>query len=572
MSSTPPTPAVVTQSAVRRLPRVALWLFCLAYVLPGFVGRDPWRNMDMASFGLMRELATGGSSWWSISLLGTAPELPALLPYWFGAWAIMLAPAGMPADFAARIPFGLLLALTLSATWYAVYYLARRTEAQPVPFAFGGEAQPTDYARAMADGGLLAMIAMLGLAQLSHETTPYAAQLAFTALLFYAYAASPYHVAAPAVAAALASVGLALSGVPAFGMALALAGAVARALQSDGHARRWAVYFAVLGVGSAALAWQLGLWHARPGQLITAWEDWRSWGKLMLWFTWPAWPMTVIALWKWRAWWRQLHIALPLALLAVIVIATLIAPSADRTLLLAAPTMACLAAFALPTLHRNVTALIDWFTLLFFSGCGLIIWVVWIAMQTGVPAQPAANVRRLVPGYEPGFTWLAFVAALLATAAWIWLVSWRAGRHRDALWKSLVLPAGGAAMSWLLLMSLWMPLLNFVRSDVAVVRQVARVVGNSPDTCVGVYGLTHAEATALSYQGKLTLKTPEQASACPWMVVSAEAMVRFALQGQWNAWQIHSGARRRNSPRDDLVIFRRQNLSGETAAAPAASR
>jgi hypothetical protein len=120
------------------------------------------------------------------------PEVPALLPYWLGAWAITLSPDGLSADLAARIPFMLLLALALIATWYGTYYLARSPLAQPVAFAFGGEAEPTDYARALADAGLLAMMACLGLAQLAHETTPALAQLCFTALLFYAAAALPY--------------------------------------------------------------------------------------------------------------------------------------------------------------------------------------------------------------------------------------------------------------------------------------------------------------------------------------------------------------------------------------------
>jgi hypothetical protein len=68
----------------------------------------------------------------------------------------MAAPSWLQPDLAARIPFVALLALTLTATWYAVYFLARSPQAQPVAFAFGGEANPRDYARAMADGGLLA--------------------------------------------------------------------------------------------------------------------------------------------------------------------------------------------------------------------------------------------------------------------------------------------------------------------------------------------------------------------------------------------------------------------------------
>ena len=55
-------------------------------------------------------------------------------------------------EWAARIPFVLLLALTLQATWYGIHDLARSPGAQPVAFAFGGEAAPADYARAMADG------------------------------------------------------------------------------------------------------------------------------------------------------------------------------------------------------------------------------------------------------------------------------------------------------------------------------------------------------------------------------------------------------------------------------------
>lgn len=562
---------MVTQSAVRRLPRVALWLFCLAYVLPGFIGRDPWRSQDIAAFGMMRELVAGNSSWWQLSWLGRGPDVPALLPYWLGAWSMQIAPSWVAPDLAARIPFALLLGLTLLATWYAVYYLARRDAAQPVPFAFGGEAQPTDYARAMADGALLAMIAMLGLAQLSHETTPYAAQLAFTALLFYAFAASAYHRAVPAACAGIAAFGLALSGVPAFGLALACAGALARGMQKDTYARQWAVYFLALGIAAAVVAMQLGLWHAKVGQLPQSMVDWSAWGKLMLWFTWPAWPMALVGLWKWRAWWRHLHIALPLALASTIIIATLIAPSADRTLLLVAPTLACLAAFALPTLQRSVTSLIDWFTLVFFSGCGLIIWVVWIAMETGIPAQPAANVRRLVPGFEPSFGWLAFIAAFAATVAWVWLVMWRAGRHRDALWKSLVLPAGGAAMSWLLLMSLWMPLLNYVRSDTALAQQVLQMTGIKSTSvgaqCLAMQGVSQADTAAIEFHGRIKLQSLSSTSVCDWLVVSPDTRRDFLYSFSATTWQLAGSARRRTSTQDDLIIYRRSTSTVEQPAA-----
>ena len=98
----------------------------------------------------MLEMAMGRSDWWSPQVLGVGAEEAGLLPYWLGAVFIRLLPF-MPAEFAARIPFALLLALTLVCTWYTVYHLARQPAAQPVAFAFGGEASPTDYARTLAD-------------------------------------------------------------------------------------------------------------------------------------------------------------------------------------------------------------------------------------------------------------------------------------------------------------------------------------------------------------------------------------------------------------------------------------
>ena len=171
-----PTPAIVTQNAARPLPRWALLLLCLAYVVPGFVGRGPWKNADVAAFGYMQELAHGHTAWLRPLLGGMPPETDGLLPYWLGAWAIQITPDWlMPPEMAARLPFMALLVLTLAATWYGVYYLARSPGAQPVAFAFGGEAKPSDYARAIADGALLALIACLGLAQLSHKATGYLA-------------------------------------------------------------------------------------------------------------------------------------------------------------------------------------------------------------------------------------------------------------------------------------------------------------------------------------------------------------------------------------------------------------
>ena len=577
-----PSPAIIAQSAVRRLPRLALLLFCMAYILPGFLGRGPWKNADIAAFGTMRELAAGNTSWLHPLLLGQVGEFEALAPYWMGALAIKALPFFDPA-FAVRIPFGLLLALTLLCTWYAVYYLARSPQAQPVAFAFGGEASPVDYARAIADAALLALIASLGLAQLSHETTPALAQLGFTALAFYAVAASAYRnawkVMGPALGLVVGLAGLALSGAPTVAALLGAGSTLvawgntqsARPDNNPAHAWRWVLLTGGLTLAVAALSWGLDLWRWRieiPGLESPAdRKEWRSVARLLVWFTWPTWPLAAWTLWRWRRQLTSRHVALPLWFALVALAATVTTTASDRSLLLSLPPLAALAAFALPTLKRSVASLIDWFTLLFFTGCAIIIWVIWIAMQTGMPRQPAANVAKLAPGFEPSFSWLAFLAAALATLAWAWLVKWRAGRQRAAVWKSMVLPAGGATLCWLLLMTLWLPLLDYARSYAPLSRQVAARV--EPGACVEVYGLNSAQVAAFQYHGQLQLRRAGAKAVCPYLVVDADAQDTLSGTVNMPEWAFLATLRRPTDKNENVALYKRVSVAtSDKAAAP----
>ena len=523
----------------------------------------------------MQELALGGSDWLAPQLLGVGSGFDALAPYWLGALAIVLLPFLDPA-FAVRVPFVALLALGLLSTWYAVYYLARSPQAQPVAFAFGGEASPTDYARAIADAGLLALIACLGLAQLSHETTPAVAQLGFSAVAFYALAATPYRravtVQGPAAGLVLGLVGLTLSGAPTLAVLLGAGGALvewthARWGSSTAHkseqqpSQHWVLLIVSATVLAAGLAIVLDLWRWRiqlpPVGGQAAWVEWRKLARLLLWFTWPAWPLALWTLWRWRRQLGSRHIALPLWFALIPIAASITTAAADRSLLLALPPLAALAAFALPTLKRSVASLIDWFTLLFFTSCGIVIWVVWIAMQTGIPKQPAANVAKLAPGFGATFSWVLFLFALAATLAWVWLVRWRAGAHRSAVWKSLVLPAGGTTLCWMLLMTLWLPLLDYARSYAAMSRQVAKLVDKT--ACTEVFGLSNAQITALRYHGGLTLKRATLKATCPYLVVDADAQKTLASAVNMPEWAFLATLRRPVDKNETLLLFKRVN-------------
>lgn len=536
-----------------------LLLLCLAYILPGFLVRDPWRGADMAAFGYMHELALGRTDGWMPQLLGMAPEAQGLLPYWLGAWALQWLGDWPAPELAVRLPFIAMLALTLSATWQGVYWLARSQGAQPLAFAFGGEAQPTDYARAMADGALLALLACLGLAQPAHETTSYLPQLCFTTLVFFALAAAPHARWRPVLALFFGLMGLVLSGAPMLALLYGAGGAVLCWLES----RRWSLTVTALSLAAAGVAWQLDVFQWRVA--LPPLDEWGSLARLLLWFAWPAWPLALWTLWRWR---KQIaarqprrHLLLPLWFVVVGLGATLTTQPSDRALLLALPALATLAAFALPTLSRSVAALVDWFTLLFFTSSAIAIWVIWISTQTGIPAQPAANVARLAKGFVPEFSPLALGLALIATAAWCALVAWRAGRHRTAIWKSLVLPAGGATLCWLLLMTLWLPMLNYARSDAPQVRAVVSVLGQPH--CVLAHRLSRSQVAALQYHGQLkltlvpvTISAPLSATQnmdCSWLVVGGHG--QFPSQLNPKQWEQKAQVARPTDKTDFLVLY-----------------
>jgi 4-amino-4-deoxy-L-arabinose transferase-like glycosyltransferase len=546
-----PTPALVTQRAAQRLPRVALLLFCAAYVLPGVFGRDPWKNADVTAFGHMASIAGGHSGWLSPSIAGLPGDV-ALVPYWLGAAFIRLLGGVLDPAVAARVPFALLLVLVLVLTWYATYHLARTEAAQPLPFAFGGEATPVDYARAIADGALLAVMATLGLLQLGHETTPELVQLAGATLFLYALAAGPFRKTRSRVAALIALPVMAASGAPAIASVLAIAATAICWRSTYAQVRGMGIWVAAAGVLAAACATALHAW----GWRVAGVESLQALGLLrqLVWFTWPAWPLALWTLWRWRGHLLHRHISVPLGCALPALLASLAMGGSDRALMLALPALAVLAAFALPTLQRSAAAAIDWFSVFFFSICALAIWVIYAAMQTGFPAKPAANVARLAPEFSPSFSLLALVIAVLGTLAWLWLVRWRTGRHRHPLWKSLVLPAGGVAVCWLLLMTLWLPLLDHARSYKPL---LGRIAAHVPRTaCIAAPQVPRALLAALESMGgyRVDAVTPAELSPCEFLLAP---QTPTAPPPPFAGWELVARVARPTDRFDLTAIYRR---------------
>ncbi|MCW5120248.1 glycosyltransferase family 39 protein [Burkholderia cenocepacia] len=509
----------LTASATRALPRWLLLTLCLVYAAFGLFGRDPWKNEDAAGFGVMWTMAKGGWHDWLLpNLVGKFITTDGPFGYWLGALSIRGLGPWVDASNASRVATGVLFCVACAFVWYAAYLLGRRAEVQPFKYAFGGEPEPRDYGRTLADGALLVLVACFGLAERGHETTPQLAQFAWIAMLVYGIVRGIDKPLQGALWWGLAIGLVALSGNPVLVVAL-LAGTAALWLVTPEMRN---LHLPLLGVPLAAAIfalWPLAAIVAAPDDAAWFFNQWIH-GSLMRFsgpptavlgyaaknlplFTWPAWPLAIWAWWSWAGMRRRAHIAIPLSV-AVPLVALVILQSqqSNRMYMLLLPPLAVLATFALPTLKRGAINAIDWFAVLSFTILGTFVWLVWLASLTGFPHPLARNLARLVPGYEPHFKILSFICAVIVTVCWCFLVRWRVSRQPKVLWRSVVLSSAGTTLMWVLLMTLWLPIVNYGRTYRDVAQQIA-VHLPSDYECISPVRLGDAQIATFAYFGDM---------------------------------------------------------------------
>jgi 4-amino-4-deoxy-L-arabinose transferase-like glycosyltransferase len=505
----------LTASATRALPRSLLLAISIAYAAFGLFGRDPWKNEDAAGFGVMWTMATGGVRDWLLpNLAGKFITESGPVSYWLGAASIRLLAPRVDAVDASRVSTGILFCLTCAFVWYAAYLLGRRPEVQPFKYAFGGEPEPRDYGRTLADGALLILLACFGLAERGHETTPQLAQFLSVSLVLYGLVRG---LDKPLQGAIYWGIGLGLVGIT--GNPLIVAVLLAGTLVTIAIVRE-ARSISLLAIGVPLVLALLAVW---PIVVLKHYPDDARWfleqwvngsinrfsappGHVVIYafknmplFTWPAWPLAAWAWFSWKGLRNKPHIAVPLAVIApLLVLSVLQSHQTNRLYILLLPPLAMLATFALPTLKRGAINAIDWFAVLSFTILSTFVWMVWLASQTGFPHQLARNLARLVPGFVPHFAPLSFICAIAVTVCWYMLVHWRVTRHPKVLWRSVVLSSAGTTLMWVLLMTLWLPIVNYSRTYRDVALQIAE---HLPDdyACISPVRLGDAQLASFAY-------------------------------------------------------------------------
>ncbi len=531
-------PVRLPAAATLALPRWGLVVLCMLYILPGILRRDPWKTDDAAGFGIMWTMAHGSlADWLSPNIAGLSMPNEAPLAFWVGALLIKLLGWLLTDAVAARISILVFFGIGVASVWRTAYVLGRRNEAQPLKLAFGGQPAAMDYGRTLADGAVLIYVACLGLLLRSHETATPALHVSLVAAAFYAAAC----VFDKANTRAAAGLGIALGLlVLARGWTVPLALLITLMILAAVRYRDVTLHLVrtTLPIGLLIpLTWLLAHRALMPDgvEVTEVWLNTNlrmlSWPRLatlsflaktLLWYTWPAWPIAAWAAWAWRSQ-ATLHVMLTVSGVAALLLLNLFTVSPkDHELLSLLPPLAILATFGLPTLKRGAINAIDWFSVMTLTAIASFIWLGWIAKQTGWPEKLAKNAFKVAPGFQPEFNLLALMVALGTTAGWVMLLRWRLGRQPSVLWRAVVLSTGGLVLCWVLLMTLWLPWLNYAQSYASVAEEMKT---HLPETyrCVDTNGVGPAQRASFAYLGGVNFSRSGQAR-CELLLVQDDGL------------------------------------------------
>jgi 4-amino-4-deoxy-L-arabinose transferase-like glycosyltransferase len=523
----------------------ALLLFALAFLLPGVLGRAPWRLDDALGIGVAFDMYSGGG--WLVPQLAGEPFLAdGPLYYWVAAAFGKLLGWAMRFAAAARLAAALFV---LAALWF-VRLAAREL--------YGDEA---------GNLSVLALIGSLGLFLHAHEATPETAMLAGSAAAYYGLAIAwkkPWKAAA--VFAVGAGVAFLARGLPALIPPLAAA-VLLLPLAIANRARSYALAAAagvalllpIVAAWPALLAWQapgvLEAWIA--GQAATVSQPITGAGtldavKTLAWAAWPAWPLALWATWAFRRHLRDPGFAVPAVATLVSFLLLLTGPT-QRDI----DTLAVLVPLAIPAgtaalgLRRGAANSLAYFSVATFGLAAVTLWFLWLAMMSGVPPTIARNVLKLAPGFTPGFEWWHVLVAIGYTAAWLLLAT----RTERVPARSLTAWAAGVTLAWGLAATLFLSWADHIQSYAPLAAALKKALPASSG-CVASQNLSEVHRAVLHYHAGLVTQRREVGAGgqCSVLLVRTREGARSMAPGpEWK--RIADIARPRD--RDRFLVYRR---------------
>lgn len=541
-------------STYSRQPLLMGWPFalCLAFILliPGLIGRDPWRGDDAEQFGVIASLLNG--SGWLVPTFQQEAWSHSPLYYWVNAAIAWPFSFFLDLPDAARIGNLFWVCITGLGLYQAARLSLSDDGAQVLPFL---------------------MLGAPGLMLTAHEIQPELATMSGYAVFLWGISQLRFEKVFPGSLLTALGLGITIlaSGLPiAAPLILVLLGIIL----CNNRLRLNTLVALLLGL-LLGLSWFV---HAAafaddttPGladALFTAIWPFNThraladmplhligFIKLLAWTTWPAWPIALWTLWRHRlTFWRRENLV-PLTMLigalSIQVVSGPVLPS--KSLVLLIPVL-MLSAASVTHLRRGAANLLDAFTLTLFTLSAAFVWLGWCAMHFSWPTFLAQTVTRLEPGFSTPLTLIAPSLAFLLTIGWFVLMRNipRSPVRGIQHWFT------GITLVWALVVALWLPWLDHGMSFTRLGEQLARQV--TAPGCVATYHVANDARAALSYQLQRAMPRTaiRAAGRCDWLLVERPGhQSELTLPKQWeNATKVWSG-HRRGSRAERYTLYRR---------------
>lgn len=491
------TDAIANMSEQRKLRWLVL--LCLAWIIPGLVGHQPWKPDDAYSFGLVHHILKSGD--WLVPTLADQPfmEKPPLYFMTAAIFTKLFSPLLAPHD-AARLASGFFMALTLLFTGLSGREL-------------GGKGQGRI--------SVLLLLGCLGLLIRAHQLLTDIAQLAGFAVALYGLSIS---LRRPILAGLALGTGAGIGFMSKGLLAPGILGLIALALPFFFHAWRTKGYwYCLLYATLAALPWLLiwpGALYLRSPELFHIWFLANSFGRFfgfaglessnghgfyLINLPWYAWPALPIALWTlWREKLARPEIQLPTA--AFLIMLLVLSAASESRELYAMPMLlplCLLATTSVDTLKRGAANALNWFGIMTFGFFAGLLWFFWFALMTGHPARNAEHLLEMQPGYTPEFSPLAFTVALLFTLSW--LTTLIATRKLARGRRAIINWSAGVTLLWGIASTICLPWIDTGKSYQAM---IASLLQSLPSNyrCIASDNLGEPQRAMLDYYANIVTR------------------------------------------------------------------
>lgn len=480
-----------------KLSATAFLIMVIAYLLPGLIGHDPWKQDETYIFGIIQHLLKSGD--WIVPTVAGEPfmEKPPLY-YWVAAGLSWLFSPWLPLHDGARLATGFFMAITcISIGWTARQW----------------------WGHGQGRFAVLALLGCFGIVWYGHlmlTDIPILTGFAISACGFTL--ARTRALTAGLLLAIGVGVGFLAKGL----LTPCVIGLTAVLLPICFKDWRHRIYFRTLMVALLAvlpwlLIWPIALYRRSPSLFM----DWfwlnnigrfigfsvptlgaphkkGFWLQTLPWFAFPAWPLTMLTLW------RKRHtvfseMSTQISLLMFVILTTVLWLSASARPNYALPLLVpvcLLAAPAVATLPSRVDRFWDWSSRALFGALAVIIWSIWIWMKVWgpLPADWTLLGRYLPLDFRPPSDFDDTVVAPILTFLALTTV-WHLPKVRGRGMISWVI---GMLLCWGLLSTLWLEWIDYVKSYRSVFQSMQTSMPYK-HRCIASSGLGESERAMLHY-------------------------------------------------------------------------